>query len=452
MQNLHILLMMLSLPMAAAMAELFPPEPPTGAGRFFPGTENLAEQAVSMEAYCQRLPEDQMPWFCQCTHCKTTAGPKGERGDRGLPGTPGSPGPRGLTGFRGPPGFMGRQGIKGQKGDEGEKGSRGLQGSVGPKGARGFKGDKGEPGVEGPPGEPGPKGDEGVCPDSCQAIEGPPGQAGLPGPAGPRGLPGTQGQRGPQGSKGDAGDAGLPGEPGPEGEKGERGAQGQCDCTDGADGAPGGAGAKGEKGEAGEAGREGQAGPQGAKGEPGMMGAAGPPGPCSPVVKAAFSVGLTSSYPPPDTPVLFGHVFYNLQGGYDAATGIFRAPVNGTYVFSYHLTVYERVLVVGIFVNQLPAAITTDPNVLGVTSHTVLLHLARGDMVWVQVKSELTNGMFAGSEASSTFSGFLLHPDSCEAAAYRAPPLLEERSVPASFPWSSRPGTDLPEPPAAGSQ
>lgn len=217
------------------------------------------------------------------------------------------------------------------------------------------------------------------------------------------------------------GDLGPPGPPGLGGAKGEQGPLGECNCTDGVDGAPGDKGHRGEKGDQGPPGPKGEGGPQGDKGDAGAEGPSGPPGPCSPLIQSAFSAGLTSSYPPPNTPVVFSHVFHNLQGGYAPSLGIYTAPVNGTYVFSYHLTVHERVLKVGLFHNFDPVVKSTDPNVLGTTSQSVVLALAGGDRVWVQVKDLLTNGMYAGPEASSTFSGFLLHPDRCDVPALRGP-------------------------------
>nr|XP_046244164.1 inner ear-specific collagen isoform X2 [Scatophagus argus] len=441
----HFLLVAVSLPVVMAMPEPIssdgwqpplstPPTPPyppmDGPGRsFYPVGDNMTEPpAGTLEAYCQMLleapvpvPPDQIPWFCLCTQCQSRQGPKGDRGDRGLPGRPGSPGRRGMTGFRGPPGFVGRPGVKGQKGDEGDKGERGPQGFTGPKGDRGFKGDKGEQGLAGRPGEQGPKGDDGVCPDVCESSQGPPGPPGLPGPAGPRGLPGIQGLTGPKGIKGDLGDLGRPGVPGPVGNKGEPGPQGECNCTDGVDGVPGQKGDKGDKGEQGQMGLVGQTGSQGYKGEMGQMGMMGPPGPCMPSIQSAFAAGLTSSFPPPNAPVVFSHILYNIQGSYDSSSGIYTAPINGTYVFSYHLTVHERVLKVGLFHNFMPVVKTTDPKVLGTTSHSVILHLARGDRVWIQVKDLVTNGMYAGTDSSSTFSGFLLHPDTCDMPLLRAP-------------------------------
>uniref|UniRef100_A0A665UWQ3 C1q domain-containing protein n=1 Tax=Echeneis naucrates TaxID=173247 RepID=A0A665UWQ3_ECHNA len=174
-----------------------------------------------------------------------------------------------------------------------------------------------------------------------------PGTPGLPGPAGPRGLPGAKGMPGPRGLKGDMGDLGHPGDPGSVGEKGEPGQMGECNCTDGLDGDPGQKGDKGDKGHQGYTGPAGQRGPQGDK-------------------------GLASSYPPPNSPVVFPYVHYNIQGSYNPSNGLYTAPINGTYVFNYHLTVHERVLKVGLFHNFLPVVKTTDPKF---TNGIFMLHL-----------------------------------------------------------------------------
>lgn len=275
--------------------------------------------------------------------------------------------------------------------------------------------------MQGRPGDRGPKGDDGVCPEACEASLGPPGPPGLPGPAGPRGLSGVPGPQGPKAIKGDRGHLGPPGAPGFEGQKGEPGPQVDCNCTDGVDGAPGQKGPKGDKGELGQKGLTGQTGPQGVKGDMGDMGIMGLPGPCMPSIQSAFSAGLNFSYPPPNAPVVFSLVLYNVQGSYDPSSGIYTAPINGTYVFSYHLTVNEHVLKVGLFHNFVPIVKTTETKMLGTTSHSIILHLARGDRVWIQVKDLVTNGMYAGPEYSSTFSGFLLHPDMCDIPLLRAP-------------------------------
>lgn len=174
--------------------------------------------------------------------------------------------------------------------------------------------DKGEQGLEGRPGHPGPKGDDGVGPDACESSCGPPGQPGLPGPAGPRGLPGVLGPTGP---KGHMGDLGPPGLPGLVGDKGEQGPIGDCNCTDGVNVTLGQKEQKGEKGGQGPVGMTGEGGPQS---EAGAGGTAGPPGPCMASIQSAFAAGLTSSYPPPNVPVVS-----NSQQRYDPSCGTYTA-------------------------------------------------------------------------------------------------------------------------------
>ncbi|XP_023653712.1 uncharacterized protein [Paramormyrops kingsleyae] len=394
-------------------------------------------------SHCQMLleapeapPLQTVPWFCLCAHCKGTSGSKGDRGSRGLSGSPGSPGPRGFTGFRGRPGFMGRLGLKGQKGDEGEKGNQGPLGFTGPKGERGFKGDKGDPGVEGPPGEQGPQGDAGQCPETCESISGPPGDPGLPGPVGVRGLPGIAGSTGTPGQKGEKGDIGLQGTPGKEGQKGEEGPEGECNCHDGLNGIDGQDGPPGSKGDQGSPGAPGEDGQKGELGEQGF------PGPCSPAIQSAFSALLDNVYPMPGSPVAFTRVLYNMQGNYNPDMGIYTAPINGTYVFSYSVVAFSRLLKVGMFLNFRPVIKSTEPTDLATASQLVVLHLSMGDRVWIQVKDTFTNGMYASSESSSSFSGFLLHPDSCDLPLFRdfTPPMEGE------YRWDDEETPTTPEP------
>ncbi|KAL6468288.1 hypothetical protein MHYP_G00239650 [Metynnis hypsauchen] len=390
--------------------------------RALPGTNTTAADAPDL-AYCNMILEapipptaDQVPWFCTCTLCKGgSKGPKGDRGDRGLPGQPGSPGRRGLTGPPGLPGFTGHPGMKGQKGDDGAKGDQGPMGFMGMKGEHGFKGDKGDMGVDGRPGVQGLPGEPGQCPASCESTRGSPGEVGLPGIVGPRGLPGTVGMPGMKGQKGDKGEVGVSGIPGKDGQKGDQGEQGVCHCKDGAKGADGHQGAPGLRGEKGEMGLQGHAGADGLKGEKGDGGMKGPPGPCSPAIQSAFSARLADLYPVANLPVPFTSVIYNMQFHYNPLTGIYKAPVNGTYVFSYHLVVFSRVLRVGLFHNFIPIVKSTELVNLGSISQEVILHLSMGDEVWLQIRDSTSNGMYANNEASSTFSGFLLYPDSCDA-------------------------------------
>ncbi|XP_029971910.1 collagen alpha-1(X) chain-like [Salarias fasciatus] len=384
-------------------------------------TSNYPPSTDLQQRFCHMLmnapeppPVSQLPFFCICSFCKGTLGAKGSRGDRGLPGVPGSPGPRGKVGFKGQRGFMGPQGIKGQKGDQGEKGQLGKNGLIGPKGMRGIKGEKGDQGSMGVQGPQGPQGETGICPASCRNVPGAPGPQGPPGPAGGRGLPGLKGLMGSKGMKGAKGDLGRTGDPGMTGEKGDRGEQGMCECTDGRDGTDGQQGQKGDKGDQGATGAQGAQGTAGVQGSKGELGFRGPPGPCSPAVQSAFSARLNESFPRRDWPVAFHTVLSNQQRHFEASMGTYTAPVNGSYVFSFHLSVAGKPLKVGLFVNHQPVFKLTEVHIPTTTSHQVALHLRAGDRAWLQVKDEQTNGMYSSRESASTFSGFLLYPDSCE--------------------------------------
>ncbi|KAJ8011446.1 hypothetical protein DPEC_G00058300 [Dallia pectoralis] len=405
-----------------------------------PGGDSVWEPDMS---YCLLLqeapvppPMDQVPWFCVCSLCQASVGPKGDHGERGLPGSPGSPGMRGLTGFRGRPGFVGHQGMKGQKGEDGEKGDQGPVGFTGMKGSRGYKGDKGDQGLDGPQGEMGPQGETGTCPDSCLNVQVRSGEPGVPGPAGTRGLPGVAGPPGATGPKGVTGDIGPPGVPGTEGVKGDQGVAGQCHCNDGKNGIDGLPGPQGPKGDHGVAGPQGVSGHDGVKGDQGDVGIDGMPGPCSPAIQSSFSVSLTQSFPPPNWPVAFNRVISNHQFHFNM--GVYTAPINGTYIFSYHLVVSTKILKVGLFRNYVPVVKTIEPSDMATASQQVVLHLDLGDRVWLQVKDSTSNGMFASSEISSTFSGFLLYPDTCDMPLSRDFILPDaEIVVPREYSWET---------------
>lgn len=166
----------------------------------------------------------------------------------------------------------------------------------------------------------------------------------------------------------------------------------------------------------------GEVGPQGEKGEAGEkgdMGMMGIPGPCSPTIQSAFSA-LDTIFPALNIPVVFSHVIYNMQGHYNPQSGLYTVPANGTYIFSYHLSVFGKGLKVGLFHNFVPVVKTTESAELGTILHQVVLDLNMGDRVWLQVKDTTNNGMYASPEASSTFSGYLLHADSCEMPMLRS--------------------------------
>lgn len=295
----------------------------------------------------------------------------------------------------------------------------------------------------GPAGAQGPQGETGTCPASCESVPGPSGVQGAPGPAGSRGLPGVQGPMGPKGFKGDKGDLGRPGDPGMNGQKGDQGEQGVCECTDGNDGEQG---QKGDKGDSGDSGAEGAQGVQGPMGLKGNMGPMGPPGPCSPAIQSAFSARINESFPVKNLPVPFPNVLSNQQGHFNPIKGIYTAPVNGTYVFSFHLAVAKKTLKVGLYVNYYPMVRATEGTDMSTTSQTIILHLNMGDRVWMQVKDDTTNGMYTDNESSCTFSGYLHHPDSCEMPVIRHYHLMTPKDHVETYSWDGPTGTPTTSP------
>lgn len=276
--------------------------------------------------------------------------------------------------------------------------------------------------MDGNPGHQGLPGERGECPTLCYSIEGPPGEIGPPGVLGQMGLPGIRGSPGEKGQKGELGNNGPPGAPGLNGQKGDGGEQGLCHCKDGVDGANGTTGIHGEKGSKGDNGRQGATGVNGTKGQKGDLGETGIPGPCSPATESAFFAVLSNSYPVPDRSVPFTNVIYNKGLNFDTLTGVYKAPVNGTYVMTYHLAVFSKMLKVGLFHNFNPIVKSTGSTGSSTLSQQVILHLTRGDEIWVQVRDANSNGMYVTSEYSSTFSGFLLYPDSCDMPVSRELP------------------------------
>lgn len=373
--------------------------------------------------------------------CWDVLGGKGEQGERGASGSPGYPGKPGLQGRPGksrialtfpsalgfttagkdqplwmvlpsperlnfivfnllffPPGEAGAKGNKGNYGFPGLKGQKGAKGDTCDNGTKGDKGDRGDPGEPGAGGEQGDKGEKGDT-----------GEKGYCGEPGGRGAKGDRGEGGTKGEKGSKGDTGAEGTRGAAGKRGEKGEQGP----------------KGDKGDLGPAG---VAGPGGPKGEPGSKGGRGAPGrkgsrgakgargdvPKAP--RSAFSAGLSRPFPPPNVPIRFDRVWFDERRDYDPATGKFNCSVPGAYVFSYHVTVRGRPARLSLVASSRRVAKARDTlygQDIDQASFLTILKLRVGDQVWLEVGKDW-NGLYAGAEDDSVFTGFLLYPDGFE--------------------------------------
>ncbi|MEQ2167147.1 hypothetical protein GOODEAATRI_001132 [Goodea atripinnis] len=203
----------------------------------------------------------------------------------------------------------------------------------------------------------------------------------------------------------------CPPEKGPKGPNGEKGPPG----PPGERGPPGTAGTKGQKGEQGRLG-ECLLGERGQKGDLGDPGPPGPRGESLKPARSAFSVGLfpSRSFPPPGLPVKFDKVFYNEEGHWDPALHKFNVTHSGVYLLTYHITVRNRPLRVALVVNGVRKVRTRDSlygQDIDQASNLVLMQLSEGDQVWLETLRDW-NGVYSSSEDDSTFSGFLIYPDS----------------------------------------
>ncbi|KAI9535923.1 hypothetical protein NQZ68_039023 [Dissostichus eleginoides] len=242
------------------------------------------------------------------------------------------------------------------------------------------------------------------------SVSGPPGPPGGPGPIGPlgsEGRPGRDGRDGRDGrtrEKGESGDSGLKGRLGPSGLIGVRGHRGP----------PGKRGPAGEQGDPGLHGPPGLEGLQGVRGTRGTRGTSGTCRCGSLTPRSAFSAGITSSYPAEKTPIRFNKVLLNEGGNYDPQTGKFMCSLPGIYFFSYHITLANKHLAIGLVHNGQYRIKTFDANTGNhdSASGSTAMFLNPEDQVWLEIFFKDQNGLFAEPGWSdSLFSGFLLYAD-----------------------------------------
>ncbi|KAJ3599815.1 hypothetical protein NHX12_033769 [Muraenolepis orangiensis] len=195
-----------------------------------------------------------------------------------------------------------------------------------------------------------------------------------------------------------------PGGVGPRGQRGEGGARG-----------PG--GKRGPGGEGGAGGPTGLPGPAGGRGEKGQRGRRGAAGACrcgSLAPRSAFSVSISGSFPPEDTPIRFDKVLLDEGGHYDLRTGKFVCPFPGVYYFSYDIALADRHLAIGLVHNGEFRVKTFDANTGNhdMASGSTAVFLNPEDEVWLEIFFRQQNGLVSDqTRTDSLFSGFLLYAD-----------------------------------------
>uniref|UniRef100_A0A8D0H2D2 Caprin-2 n=1 Tax=Sphenodon punctatus TaxID=8508 RepID=A0A8D0H2D2_SPHPU len=132
-------------------------------------------------------------------------------------------------------------------------------------------------------------------------------------------------------------------------------------------------------------------------------------------MRVAFSAARTSNLAPGtlDQPIAFDLLLNNLGETFDIQLGRFNCPVNGTYVFIFHML--KLAVNVPLYVNLmkndevLVSAYANDgaPDHETASNHAVL-QLFQGDQIWLRLHR---GAIYGSSWKYSTFSGYLLYQD-----------------------------------------
>ncbi|XP_061618420.1 caprin-2 [Phyllopteryx taeniolatus] len=137
--------------------------------------------------------------------------------------------------------------------------------------------------------------------------------------------------------------------------------------------------------------------------------------PLSQPLKVAFTASRTVNFAPGnlDQPIVFDQLHSNLGEMFDTHIGRFTCPINGMYVFMFHIL--KLAINVPLYINLMcneevmVSAYANDgaPDHETASNHAIL-PLFQGDQVWLR----LHRGAIYGSTWKySTFSGFLLYQD-----------------------------------------
>ncbi|MBN3295260.1 CAPR2 protein, partial [Amia calva] len=132
-------------------------------------------------------------------------------------------------------------------------------------------------------------------------------------------------------------------------------------------------------------------------------------------MRVAFSAARTANFAPGtlDQPIVFDLLLNNLGETFDMQMGRFSCPVNGTYVFIFHIL--KLAVNVPLYVNLMRneevmvSAYANDgaPDHETASNHAVL-QLYHGDQIWLRLHR---GAIYGSSWKYSTFSGYLLYQD-----------------------------------------
>ncbi|XP_062596067.1 complement C1q tumor necrosis factor-related protein 3-like [Saccostrea cucullata] len=127
-----------------------------------------------------------------------------------------------------------------------------------------------------------------------------------------------------------------------------------------------------------------------------------------------FSASVSSSSSSWNSGTLvFPTVITNEGNGYNPSTGIFTAPVGGTYVFFVNVQSYERQYIyVDIMLNgstkvrTMAYSYSSSLDYYDAGPNLVVLSIQKGDRVWIK---RYSGSGYYNDGPMTTFSGFLIH-------------------------------------------
>lgn len=111
--------------------------------------------------------------------------------------------------------------------------------------------------------------------------------------------------------------------------------------------------------------------------------------------------------------IVFTNVLVNKGSAYDRSTGVFTAPVNGSYSFNTQFCLYTGVQVyINIMVNNTiySASHYYEANTYVCNVGKIYAYLKKGDTVWVKSTASTSSGnnFYQNSDHMNLFSGVLI--------------------------------------------
>ncbi|XP_067686901.1 C1q-related factor-like [Haliotis asinina] len=130
-------------------------------------------------------------------------------------------------------------------------------------------------------------------------------------------------------------------------------------------------------------------------------------------VDATYEVSLRSDINQPQaTHLKFDNILYNKGEAYNKTTGVFTAPVSGTYVFwAYVMSTAQPNMDVKIHKGSTLIGLghTRLGSVYGVAAITTATHLNYGDQVWISIKG--TGVVPLRGDGFSSYGGTIIRSD-----------------------------------------